>query len=204
MKPAETTRSGSNPATVSAMARSQWSRLVNWPTFFTNVGIPARSARARASMSSRSAPTATIRAPYAGSAVASIRAWRLVPEPDTSTTRRAGLGVGTRRSLDPGSPGRAALPPGHDQPTHEAAQAERGDRVDEDVEADRTDLLHPPGPHGATRDSGDQPEQHAGGHAAGAAPQGALVPPQRRQSPLGASRGVGRDQRGDRHHPDRP
>ena len=61
MKPASTTRSGSMPATVSASARSQCSRLANWPTRCTKVGTPARSARARPSMPSRSAPTATTR-----------------------------------------------------------------------------------------------------------------------------------------------
>ena len=41
-------------------------------------------------MPSRSAPTATTSAPYAGSAHASSRACRFVPAPETSTTRRAG------------------------------------------------------------------------------------------------------------------
>src|SRR4051812_3979496 len=47
-------------------------------------------------MPSRSAPTATTRAPYAGSAVASSSACRLLPEPETRTTRRAGAGSVTR------------------------------------------------------------------------------------------------------------
>src|SRR5690606_38946757 len=41
----------------------------------------------------RSAPTATTSAPYARAPVASISsrsAWRLVPDPETSTTRRLG------------------------------------------------------------------------------------------------------------------
>ena len=58
-------------------------------------------------MPSRSAPTATTRAPYAGSAHASSRAWRLVPEPETRTTRRAGAGVGHLSTLSPGRPGPA-------------------------------------------------------------------------------------------------
>ena len=73
-------------------------------------------------MSSRSAPTATTRAPYAGSAQASIRACRLVPAPETRTTRR----VVTRRilgRLDAAS----ALAPGHDQGADQATDAEGGD-----------------------------------------------------------------------------
>src|SRR4051812_25019589 len=54
--------------------------------------MAAFSARARARMPSRSAPTATISAPYDGSAQASIRVPRLDPVPLTSTTRRAGSG----------------------------------------------------------------------------------------------------------------
>ena len=96
MKPASTTRSGAYDATVAASATSQSARLGKSRTRCTNVSTPKRSARLSPSMSSRSAPTATTRAPYAGSPVASRRAWRLVPEPETRTTRRAG---GTRGSL---------------------------------------------------------------------------------------------------------
>ena len=49
-------------------------------------------------MSSRSAPTATTRAPYAGSPVASRRAWRLVPEPGDQDDQAGG--EGTRGSLE--------------------------------------------------------------------------------------------------------
>ena len=51
-------------------------------------GIPARSALFSAVIRSRSAPTATTCAPYASSRHASIRACRLVPAPETSTTSR--------------------------------------------------------------------------------------------------------------------
>ena len=101
MKPAEMTRSGRCSATDAVSARSQSARSVKSLTRCTNVGSPARSARASPSMPSRSAPTATTVAPYAGSAAASSSAWRLVPVPETRTTRRAGAasdeGIGTDR-----------------------------------------------------------------------------------------------------------
>ena len=50
MKPAETTRSGSCPATVSASARSHSSRVAWSLTRRTKVGMPARSARASPSI----------------------------------------------------------------------------------------------------------------------------------------------------------
>ena len=99
MKPAETTRSGWYDAHDSVTAASQASRLSKSLTRCTNVGMPARSARASPSMPSRSAPTATTLAPYEGSADASSSACRFVPEPETSTTSRAGAvgGGDTRR-----------------------------------------------------------------------------------------------------------
>ena len=99
MKPASTTRSGSYDGHRRGQrARPSRSRLGKSRTRCTKVGMPARSARASPSMSSRSAPTATTWAPYAGSAAASSRAWRLVPEPETRTTRRAGVGGHARQS----------------------------------------------------------------------------------------------------------
>src|SRR6185312_4593993 len=99
MKPARTTRHGSYAATCSVSAASQSSRVAWSATAQTNVGMPARRARARPSMSSRSAPTAATRTPYAGSAAASSNACRLVPPPETRTTtsprpspHRAGTG----------------------------------------------------------------------------------------------------------------
>ena len=103
-------------------------------------------------MPSRSAPTATTCAPYAGSAHASSRACRLVPAPDTRTTSRAGVGVGTaalygaptatshRRLRGVGLvPGGPPPPGGHDQAAEQAADAERGDRVHQHVEGERPD-----------------------------------------------------------------
>src|SRR4051794_10025342 len=106
MKPAERTRSGRYDATEPVSAASHSSRLSKSLTRCTNVGIPARVARARPSMPSRSAPTATTAAPYAGSVAASSRAWRFVPDPDNRTTTRSGV-AGTARSL--GGAGRRTL-----------------------------------------------------------------------------------------------
>src|SRR5690349_9994276 len=57
------------------------------------------AARANPSIPSRSAPTAATMAPYAGSAHASSSACRFVPEPETSTTRRAARRAVTRARL---------------------------------------------------------------------------------------------------------
>ena len=53
-------------------------------------GCPQRPARCSPAMPARSAPTARMRTPYAGSAAASMSAWRLVPEPETRTTTPVG------------------------------------------------------------------------------------------------------------------
>src|SRR3954447_9530951 len=58
----------------------------------TKVGMPASSARVNAGMPSRSAPTATMSAPYDASAQASMSAPRFEPVPLTSTTSRARSG----------------------------------------------------------------------------------------------------------------
>src|SRR5438067_1228197 len=64
-------------------------------------------------MPSRSAPTTTISAPYAGSAHASSSAWRLEPAPETRTASRAGRGISPRGGSGKPAPeyrrGRAAL-----------------------------------------------------------------------------------------------
>src|SRR3569833_1995350 len=52
-------------------------------------------------MPPRSAPTATTRAPYAESLVASSKACRLLPDPEIRTTRRAGAGSVTREPYLP-------------------------------------------------------------------------------------------------------
>src|SRR5687768_11819701 len=83
------TRSGWYAASAAATAASNPVRSAWSDNRTTNVGSPARSARASPSVPSRSAPAATTAAPYAGSAQASRSAWRLVPAPDTSTTSRA-------------------------------------------------------------------------------------------------------------------
>src|SRR5688500_16867697 len=113
-------------------------------------------------MPSRSAPTATTVAPYAGSSQASSSAWRLVPPPDTSTTRRAGVdAAGTGRSLG-GSGLRATggppRPERHRDPAEQAADAERGDGVHEGVERHRPDLAQPSGPDRATGQGGEETE----------------------------------------------
>src|SRR6478735_57210 len=144
MKPADTMMSGSYAAQAPASAASHSSRVSYSFRRTTNVGIPARSARASPSIPSRSAPTATTWAPYAGSAQASRSAWRLVPEPDTRTTRAAGSERDTRRSLGR-VPHRATLPPGHREPADETAEAERRDRVHEHVAGVRADVAHPAG-----------------------------------------------------------
>src|SRR4051794_19081913 len=61
-------------------------------------------------MSSRSAPTATTRAPYVGSATASSRAARFDPVPLTRTTSRAG--DRDARTVTPSGPAEWAV--GHD------------------------------------------------------------------------------------------
>src|SRR5690606_2766757 len=76
---------GSNSRIFSARALPQASRLL-WPCgLTTKVGTPAASAWARPG-ASVSAPTATMRAGYSGSAAASISAVRLLPPPEMSTT----------------------------------------------------------------------------------------------------------------------
>src|SRR3569623_1455864 len=90
MKPASTTSAAAYDATEAVRASSHASREPASLTRWTNVGTPARSARARASLPSRSTPTATTVAPYDGSVDAASSAWRLVPEPDTRTTTRNG------------------------------------------------------------------------------------------------------------------
>src|SRR5665647_1808231 len=86
MKPARTTRLGLYVATCEVSAASHSARVAKSATRHTKVGICARCARDRASISSRSAPTAAIRTPKAGSAVASMSACKLVPLPETRTT----------------------------------------------------------------------------------------------------------------------
>ena len=90
MNPAAITRSGAYDATVavSAASQSRAAREVGDPVHEVSDAGTARH-DARPSMSGRSAPTATTRAPYAGSPAASSSAWRLVPDPETRTTRRA-------------------------------------------------------------------------------------------------------------------
>src|SRR6478735_12374211 len=183
MKPADTMMSGSYAAQAPASAASHSSRVSYSFRRTTNVGIPARSARASPSIPSRSAPTATTWAPYAGSAQASRSAWRLVPEPDTRTTRAAGSERDTRGSLGP-----AALPPGHGEAADEAADPERGHGVHEHLPRIGSDRGHPTRADGAAGHGGERSEQHAGEHAAGAAAQGAGLPAQRRRAALGQRR----------------
>ena len=99
---------------------------------------------------------------------------------------------------------RAALPPRHGQPTDEAADAEGGDGVHQHVERERADHAHPARADGAAGDRGEHREEHPGQHAAGAAPDGALVPAQGRQPPLGARGGQRGHQRRERDQVDRP
>ena len=109
MKPALITRSGSYAATSAVRARSQ-SALLAWScSDSTKVGMLARAARSNPWMPGRSEPTATISAPYAGSAQASISACSRVPLPEISTTSRAARprrvaarGSGTTHSLATG------------------------------------------------------------------------------------------------------
>ena len=98
MKPASTTRSGSYDATVAVSAASQSrGRVVLDPV---HEGRDARALRARQPLDVVAVGAdGDHAAPYAGSRHASSRAWRLVPAPETSTTRRAGA-AGTGRSLD--------------------------------------------------------------------------------------------------------
>src|SRR3954465_6057035 len=140
MNPAETTRSGSYFATSSTMARSHASRSGKSPTRSTKLGTPARSARASASMPSRSAPPPTTAPPYAGSAQASSRACRFVPVPETSTTSRMDTDVTiSRRDV-------SAAPPGQRQ------RDERGDEGDlarehqPNLPGRGSDRGHPPRP----------------------------------------------------------
>ena len=66
----------------------------------TNVGDAARSARSAPPVPpSRSAPTASTRNGAPASAEASIRAWRLLPEPETRTTSPSGPAVGAGPAL---------------------------------------------------------------------------------------------------------
>ncbi len=151
MKPARTEQVG-NGAAQSRPWRGPSLAGVKSLTRFTKVGTPACSARSSPWMPSRSAPTATTAAPYAGSAQASSRAWRLVPLPDTSTTRSRGLGwarPSVRRSRRPRrtasvSSAGTPLPPRHRQPAEQAADAEGRDRLEEHVADQRIDVAHPP------------------------------------------------------------
>ena len=133
-------------------------------------------------MSSRSAPTATTVAPYAGSAHASSSAWRLVPVPDTSTTRRAVRRVGTAGvyRAGAGTPGPVSgvttLAPGGQQPAEQATAAEGDDRVHQHLPGGRPDLGHPAGADGSAGDRREHAEQHRGEHPGDQATQGALVP----------------------------
>src|SRR4029453_18113304 len=99
-KPAEITRSGWYAATDPVSAASHPARSGESFPRCTKVGTPRPAARSSPSIPSRSAPTATPRAPYAGSAQASSRAWRLEPDPDTSTP--SFFGSGTYRTLPSG------------------------------------------------------------------------------------------------------
>ena len=122
-------------------------------------------------MSSRSAPTATTRAPYAGSAQASIRACRLVPAPETRTTRR----VVTRRSLgllDAALCWHQAMT----RAPSKAADAERRDGGDEHVGHERTDVTHPAGAGRTTRHGGEYGEGDSGRDPAAATAQRGLQP----------------------------
>src|SRR3954470_16233865 len=162
--PAETTRSGRYDATDAVSAASHSVRSVWSFTRSTKVGTPARSARRSPSMPSRSAPTATTSAPYAGSAQASSRACRLVPAPETRTSRRVGaLGRGTADRLPSDLPGDAApAPPGRGDPADQAAEAEADRRGQQRGSEGGADVGHPPG---ADRAAGDA-DQHGGEHAA--------------------------------------
>src|SRR5665647_1444002 len=118
MKPARTTRLGLYAATCDVSAKSHPARVAKSATRHTKVGICARRARDSASMSSRSAPTAAIRTPYAESAVASMSACKLVPLPDTRTTIEPAFdpvsGVVVTMGEDIGRP-RPLGPPVHTQ-----------------------------------------------------------------------------------------
>src|SRR6195952_3689948 len=160
MKPASTTRSGSKAATVSVSVLSQWPRLVKSATLRTIVGTPPLSARTSPSIPSRSAPTATTRAPYAGSSHASRSACRLVPAPETSTTRRvAGTGTGYRGSG-------TALPPGSDHSGDQPTEAHRHHGGHEHLPDRGTDVGHPAGAHRASGEGDGQGDQQGPAEAA--------------------------------------
>src|SRR4051794_18419087 len=201
MKPASTTRSGSKAATVSVRVLSQWPRLVNWSTLRTKVGTPARSARARPSMSSRSAPTATTVAPYDGSAVASRSAWRLVPPPETSTTSRQSEPAGTPTGY---LPDRAPLPPGGDHSRDQAPQAHRGHRGDEHVAERGADVGHPTGAHRTAGEGDREGADQGGAEAAAEAAQSGGVVGRDAVGALGEHRADDRHEDRDGQEGDRP
>src|SRR4051794_39830412 len=201
MKPASTTRSGSKAATVSVRVLSQWPRLVDCSTLRTKVGTPARSARARPSMSSRSAPTATTVAPYDGSALASSRAWRLVPPPETSTTSRQSEPAGTRTGY---LSDRAPLPPGGDHPGHQAAEAHRGHGGDEYLSEGGADVGHAAGAHRAAGEGDREGADQGGAEAAAEAAQGGGVVGGDAVGALGEHRADDRHEDRDGQEGDRP
>ena len=164
MNPAQTTRSGRYDATVAVSAASQSARLGKSGTRCTKVSTPARSARRSPSMSCRSAPTATTWAPYAGSAAASSSAWRLVPEPETRTTRRA---AGTAASLESGLPPHVpAVGPGRCQRADERTEAEGDHGVQRHLRGERADVLHPAGSDRTAGEGREGADDDAGQDAA--------------------------------------
>src|SRR6478735_5804758 len=72
--------------------------------------MPARSARSTPPVPSRSAPTASTRNGAPASTEASIRAWRLLPEPETRTTSPSGSEAVGTGSVWHGAPGLVGRP----------------------------------------------------------------------------------------------
>ena len=111
-------------------------------------------------MSSRSAPTARIRTPYAGSRLASSSAWSRVPEPETSTTMPAGeVTPSTLPSAHPaGSQRSAAQSP--DVPRHddEGADHELESEDEGQPQGRRPDVREPVGAERSAPEPVEQPD----------------------------------------------
>ena len=164
---------------------------------------PARRARSP-SMPCRSAPTATTRAPYAGSAAASSRAWRLVPEPETRTTRRAGTAGTARGESRSGASARSERVAARSGAATRsiASAAERAppmpsarDGVQRDLGGERADVAASGRARPSRRPARRARRPQAGQDAAGAAAHRALLPAGGRVEPVRARRGERRDQR---------
>ena len=108
--------------------------------------MPTRRARSNPAASARSEPTATISAPYAGSATASISACSRVPVPEIRTTTRAGTGL-TLSSRTRSRHRGADRPSPPDQPQQQTGdqpgQAQGGRRHDEQRQQPGTEADEP-------------------------------------------------------------